>query len=81
MARSLGRFRMQARVPEGTKAVGTKAWRKRGPLIRGGVVTTVMPLTARGGGAVEEKPVSTNLAATTPGNVSAGGPAGGEHIR
>jgi hypothetical protein len=80
-SRSLGRFRMQARIPEGTKGVGTMAWRKRVPLIRAGVVTTVMSLTVCSDGGTEEEPATTNPAAPTLGNALAGEPAGGEHTR
>jgi hypothetical protein len=72
---------LQARIPEGTKAGGTTAWRKRIPHIRGGVLTTIELLTACGGGETGEEPTATNPAATTPGYAPAGEPAGGEHTR
>jgi hypothetical protein len=54
------------------------AWRKRVPLIPGGIAKIVVSLTACGGGGTGEEPTARNPTATTPGTAPAHKPVGGE---
>jgi hypothetical protein len=58
--------------------VGTMAWRKRVPLILGGLIVIVMSLNACGGGGTKEEPAAKEPMSTQPGQAPADEPAGEE---